>query len=39
MLRRIAIAQEAGVPITNYGLLLAAANGINAEPSTCMVIR
>jgi hypothetical protein len=39
MLRRIAIVQEAGVPITNYGLLLAAANGINAEPSTCMVIR
>jgi hypothetical protein len=28
MLRRISIAREAGVPITNYGLVLAAANGI-----------
>lgn len=39
MLRRIAVAQEAGVPITNYGLVLAAANGIEADPVTCMVRR
>jgi [FeFe] hydrogenase H-cluster maturation GTPase HydF len=39
MLRRIAMAQEAGVPITNYGLVLAAANGIEADPVTCMVRR
>ena len=29
--RRIALAVEAGVPIVNYGLLLAAANGLKAE--------
>ena len=39
MLRRMAVAQEAGVPITNYGLVLAAANGIEADPTTCMVRR
>lgn len=39
MLRRIAVAQEAGIPITNYGLVLAAANGIEADPVTCMVRR
>ena len=39
MQRRIAAAREAGVPITNYGLVLAAANGIEADPSTCMVRR
>ena len=39
MLRRMALAQEAGVPITNYGLVLAAANGIEADPATCMVRR
>ena len=39
MLRRISVAQEAGVPITNYGLVLAAANGIKADPATCMVNR
>lgn len=39
MLRRISVAEEAGVPITNYGLVLAAANGIKADPSTCMVAR
>ena len=39
MLRRISMAQEAGVPITNYGLVLAAANGIEADPRTCMVRR
>ena len=31
MLRRIAVAKEAGVPIVNYGLVLALANGINVE--------
>ncbi len=31
MLRRIAVAKEAGVPIVNYGLLLAMANGIGLE--------
>ena len=39
MLRRISMAQDAGVPITNYGLILAAVNGIKADPSTCMVAR
>lgn len=39
MLRRISVAREAGVPVTNYGLVLAAANGIDADPSTCMVRR
>lgn len=39
MLRRVSMAQEAGIPITNYGLVLAAANGIEADPSTCMVRR
>ena len=29
MLRRIALAKEAGVPIVNYGLVLAMANGID----------
>ena len=31
MLRRISIAKESGVPIVNYGLVLALANGINVE--------
>ena len=31
MLRRIAVAKEAGVPIVNYGMVLAAANGIAVE--------
>ena len=39
MQRRIAVARQAGVPITNYGLVLAAANGIEVEPATCMVRR
>ena len=39
MQRRIASAREAGVPMTNYGLVLAAANGIEADPATCMVRR
>ena len=39
MMRRMELAREAGVPITNYGLVLAAANGIVADPATCMVRR
>ena len=39
MVRRMELAREAGVPITNYGLVLAAANGIVAGPATCMVRR
>ena len=39
MLRRIDIAKEAGVPISNYGLVLAAANGMEIDPATCMVRR
>lgn len=39
MMRRISVVREAGIPITNYGLVLAAANGIEADPSTCMVHR
>ena len=31
MLRRIAVAKEAGVPIVNYGMVLAAANGLAVE--------
>ena len=31
MLRRIALAKEAGVPIVNYGLVLAMANGIDIQ--------
>ena len=31
MLRRIALAKEAGVPIVNYGLILAMANGLGLE--------
>ena len=39
MVRRLELARAAGVPITNYGLVLAAANGIVADPATCMVRR
>ena len=39
MARRMDLARETGVPITNYGLVLAAANGIVADPVTCMVHR
>ena len=39
MARRIAVAQDAGVPITNYGLVLAAANGLEIDPTTCMIRR
>ena len=36
---RIARCREAGVPITNYGVCIAACNGITASPDTCMVAR
>lgn len=29
IMRRIALSREAGLPIVNYGILLAAANGID----------
>ena len=36
---RIARCRAAGVPITNYGVCIAACNGITASPDTCMVTR
>ena len=36
---RIARCREAGVPIVNYGIAIAACHGIHASPNTCMVIR
>ena len=36
---RIARCRAAGVPITNYGVCIAACNGITASPDTCMVRR
>ena len=36
---RIARCQAAGVPITNYGIVLAACHGNHAVPETCMVKR
>ena len=36
---RIARCRAVGVPITNYGIVLAACNGIQADPGTCMVRR
>jgi len=36
---RIARCRAAGVPVTNYGVAIAACHGIHAEPSTCMVRR
>ena len=39
MARRIAAARDTGVPITNYGLVLAAANGLEVDPTTCMIRR
>ena len=36
---RIACCRAAGVPITNYGICLAACAGIQASPETCMVVR
>ena len=39
MQARIARCREAGVPITNYGVCIAACHGIVASPGTCMVVR
>ena len=36
---RIARCRAAGVPITNYGICIAACHGIQASPETCMVRR
>ena len=36
---RIARCRDAGVPITNYGVCIAACHGITASPDTCMVVR
>ena len=36
---RLARCQAAGVPVTNYGICLAACAGIQAAPETCMVKR
>ena len=36
---RIARCRAAGVPITNYGICIAACHGITAHPDTCMVVR
>jgi small GTP-binding protein len=36
---RIACCREAGVPIVNYGIAIAACHGIHASPDTCMVVR
>ena len=36
---RIAACKAAGVPVVNYGILLAAANGIRVEPGSCLVRR
>ena len=39
MQARIARCRAAGVPITNYGVCIAACHGIVASPDTCMVQR
>ena len=39
MQARIARCRAAGVPITNYGVCIAACHGITASPDTCMVQR
>lgn len=39
MQARIARCRAAGVPITNYGVCIAACHGIVASPETCMVVR
>jgi len=36
---RIARCRAAGVPVTNYGICIAACHGIQASPKTCMVFR
>ncbi len=35
--RRIALCREAGVPIVNYGMVLATLNGIEVQPGSCIV--
>ena len=39
MQARIARCRAVGVPITNYGVCIAACHGIVASPDTCMVVR
>jgi [FeFe] hydrogenase H-cluster maturation GTPase HydF len=39
MQARIARCRDAGVPITNYGVCIAACHGIVASPDTCMVVK
>ena len=39
MQARIARCRDAGVPVTNYGVCIAACHGIVASPDTCMVVR
>ena len=39
VLARIAAAEQAGVPIVNYGVAIALMHGIVAHPGTCMVER
>jgi small GTP-binding protein len=36
---RLARCRAAGVPVTNYGICIAACHGIQASPETCMVLR
>ncbi len=36
---RIARCRAAGVPITNYGIAIAACHGIHVSPTSCMVMR
>lgn len=36
---RISRCREAGVPIVNYGIAIAACHDIHASPDTCMVVR
>ncbi len=36
---RIARCRAAGVPITNYGIAIAACHGIRVSPASCMVMR
>jgi len=36
---RLARCRAAGVPVTNYGICIAACHGITAHPDTCMVER
>ena len=39
VMRRISAARSVGVPVTNYGLVLAAANGMEADGVTRMIRR